>query len=330
MASSRWWSAANTSARIRLCSENRVQRPAGHISCGGGHLEAADAGSGGDQDVHDVGHAEHRSMLQRGGAGHAAGVGCGDSVDVSSGLDQYLGDLGVAVAGGGDQRSFRVSGAPVHGRASVDQGFGDGAGAGQLGWQPEPVVVESQHGHVAERVSSELVVAPVLHLGGGELGVIGQQAGEPGRVAAVEDLAAFDFEFELGPAGEPVLAGQRQLRRGQDDPAGDRAEARGCFRVTALGAAQQFPGLVAELVEVGPGRQIRHDVSLVTRWSAAGPERSVICNGLLPLAEVDSVLPADPAAPSSACAIVSPRASPGTVADRSRIADPNGQVSRSG
>jgi hypothetical protein len=88
---------------------------------------------------------------------------------------------------------FRVPRAAVHGRAGVDQRFGDAAGAGQLAWQPEPAVVESQHGHVAERVSSELVIAPVLHLGGGQLRVLGQQAGQPGQVAAVEDVAAFDF-----------------------------------------------------------------------------------------------------------------------------------------
>ncbi len=161
-------------------------------------------------------------------------------------------------------------------------------------------MVEAEYGYVAERVSALFVVAPVLHLGGGQFGVLGQQARQPGQVAAVEDGAAFDFELELGPAGEPVLAGQRQLGGGQDDPAGDRADACGCFRVAALGGAQQLPGLVAELVEVGPGRQVSHDVSLATRWSAAGPEENVISYGLLVLAEVDSVLPADPAAPSSA------------------------------
>ncbi|MGB6579669.1 MAG: hypothetical protein WBF34_17305, partial [Streptosporangiaceae bacterium] len=33
--------------------------------------------------------------------------------------------------------------------------------------------------------------------------------------------------------------------------------------------------------EVGPGRQVSHDVSLITRWSASGPEENVTFNGLL-------------------------------------------------
>jgi hypothetical protein len=69
------------------------------------------------------------------------------------------------------------------------------------------------------------------------------------------------------------MGSARQLRRRQDDLAGDRADARDCFRVTALSGAQQFLGLVAEPVEVGQGRQVSHDVSLVTRWSAVGAGR---------------------------------------------------------
>jgi hypothetical protein len=61
---------------------------------------------------------------------------------------------------------------------------------------------------------------------------------------------------------------------------------------------QQVLGLVAELVQVGPGRQVRHDVSLVTPWSAAGPEEIVITMASYQITEVDSALPAVPAAPS--------------------------------
>jgi hypothetical protein len=70
--------------------------------------------------------------------------------------------------------------------------------------------------------------------------------------------------------------------------------------IAAWGGVQQVLGLVAELVQVGPGRQVRHDVSLATPWSAAGPEEIVITMACYLLTEVDSVLPADPAAPSSA------------------------------
>ena len=167
------------------------------------------------------------------------------------------------------------------------------------------------------------MIRPVLHLGGGQLRVLGQQAGQPGQVAAVEDAAAFDFELELGPAGKPVLTGQRQLRRGQDDPIADRADARGCFRITALGGAQQFLGLMAELAEVGPVRQVSHDVSLVTRWSAAGPEENVIGYGLLP-ASGGGLCPAR--GPSGALQrlepIVSSRTGLSASADGGRMADP--------
>jgi hypothetical protein len=61
---------------------------------------------------------------------------------------------------------------------------------------------------------------------------------------------------------------------------------------------QQVFGLVAELVQVGPGRHVWHDVSLTTPWSAAGPEEIVIMAACYLTTEVDSVLPADPAAPS--------------------------------
>src|SRR5581483_7442679 len=105
---------------------------------------------------------------------------------------------------------------------------------------------------------------------GGQLGVLGQQPGQAGKVAAVEDVAALDLQLQPGPAGEPVLAGERELSGSQHDAAGIDAPDRG--RVAALGGVQQILGLMAELVQVGPGRQVRHDVSLVAPWSAAGPE----------------------------------------------------------
>jgi hypothetical protein len=65
-------------------------------------------------------------------------------------------------------------------------------------------------------------------------------------------------------------------------------------------SVQKVLGLVLELAEVGPGRQVSDDVSLIARWSAAGPEENVISTACYVLTEVDSVLPADPVAPSSA------------------------------
>jgi hypothetical protein len=73
----------------------------------------------------------------------------------------------------------------------------------------------------------------VLHLGGGQLGVLGQQAGQAGQVAAVEDGAAFDFELELGPAGEPVVAGWAEDRMIRPVTARMRAVASGSPRWAA-------------------------------------------------------------------------------------------------
>ena len=179
-------------------------------------------------------------------------------------------------------------------------------------------MVEPQHGHIAERVSPQLVVAPVLHPRGGQLRMLGQRPGQAAEVAAVEDVAALHLQLEPGPAGEPVLAGQRQLRRGENEPVRDRADPRDRAGVAAVGGAQQVLGLVAELAEVGPGRQVRHDVSLVTRWSAAGLAESVISNGLL-LARGGGLCPAR--GPSGAlqhlALIVSARAPPVTQRRRS-------------
>jgi hypothetical protein len=94
----------------------------------------------------------------------------------------------------------------------------------------------------------------VLQLAGGQSGVLGQQPGQPGQVPVVEDVPALDFQLQLGPAGEPVLAGERELRGGQDDPVRDRPDPRDRGGVAALGGVQQVFGLVAELFQVGPGR----------------------------------------------------------------------------
>jgi hypothetical protein len=93
-----------------------AKRPAGDVTHSGGYLQAADHGSGGHQYVHDLGHAEHCCVLERGAAGDAT-VGCGDGLDAGPGVDEHFGDFGVAVASGGDQRGFEVSGAPVDQRA---------------------------------------------------------------------------------------------------------------------------------------------------------------------------------------------------------------------
>jgi hypothetical protein len=100
--------------------------------------------------------------------------------------------------------------------------------------------------------------------------VAGEQRGQPGQVTAVQDVAAVHFQLELGPAGEAVLAGQRQLGRGQADPVAGGADPRDRAGLAVPGGVQQVFGLVPKLVKVGPGRQVRHDVSLMTRGPRPG------------------------------------------------------------
>ena len=60
----------------------RAVEPAGHVARGGGDLDALDARAGGDEDVDDVGHAEHGRVEQGVPAGYAAGVGRRRGLDV--------------------------------------------------------------------------------------------------------------------------------------------------------------------------------------------------------------------------------------------------------
>jgi hypothetical protein len=72
-------------------------------------------------------------------------------------------------------------------------------------------------------------------------GVLAQQPGQPGQVPAVEDVAAFDFQPEPRAAGEPVLAGHRQMRRRQDDPVTHGPDPGGRLGVTVLGGVRHRP-----------------------------------------------------------------------------------------
>ena len=120
------------------------------------------------------------------------------------------------------------------------------------------------------------------------------------------------------PAWVTVLAGDRELRRRQrrrsrhrDARAGGDPGQRG--RVPGPDGIAQLLGLAAELVQVRlrrkrVGRQCHLLAS--ASWSAAGaPRRRHSPNRNLP-AEADSVLPADPGAPSTRTDIITPSALP--------------------
>ena len=135
------------------------QRPAGDIPGGGSHLQAMDPGSRGHQDVHLFGHAEHGCVVQRGAAGHAAGIGaesprCRPRSRSTPGATSASPQLAAVISGVSLSPGRPFTGAPL------DERFGDGAGAGQVARQPQPVVVEAQYRHVSERLAV-LVVAPM-------------------------------------------------------------------------------------------------------------------------------------------------------------------------
>ena len=59
-------------------------QPLAQVTRGGGFLDAADARAGGDQHVEHRRHAEHGGVQQRGPAGHAAGVGRRERLQVGA------------------------------------------------------------------------------------------------------------------------------------------------------------------------------------------------------------------------------------------------------
>lgn len=115
----------------------------------------------------------------------------------------------------------------------------------------------------------------------------------------------FNLSLQLRPAGESVLTGDRTLSRRERRPICHRLNAIHCGRIALLGFTEQFARLMPELVEVGtvggsgmtPPSHARvrvrarsEDGSCQAKWS----------NNRAPVTEVDSVLPANPAAPSRA------------------------------
>ena len=85
----------------------------------------------------------------------------------------------------------------------------------------------------------------------------------------------------------------------------------------ALGrGTQQFSRLAAKLIEVGWEGKLAHDVSIAARGPRPGRERRQSCrtHNLVIAVEVDSVLPANPAAPPGAVAGSLPAAVAGVAA----------------
>ena len=113
-----------------------------------------------------------------------------------------------------------------------------------------------------------------------------------------------DGGLELRPAREAQLAGNDQLGDRQADLAGGgrwavvAAETLDGVGVAAAGGVAQLLGLASQLVEVGALRKRSgHGVSLLRLRSAAQAEEEATAMTVR-TTEVDSVLPADPAAPS--------------------------------
>jgi len=130
-----------------------------------------------------------------------------------------------------------------------------------------------------------------------------------------------DGGLEARPACESQLASDDQLGRRQGDGTLGRTpvvadEALDSTGLLAAGGVTQLLGLASQLGEVGPLRKrIGHGVSLLRLRSAAQAEEEATAN-VWSDSEVDSVLPADPVALSSATLIL---AAPGG-SDRRRQA----------
>ena len=67
---------------------------------------------------------------------------------------------------------------------------------------------------------------------------------------------------------EAVLAGHGQLRAGQGQRVRHRPDTAGRRGVARLRGAEQVPGLAAQVIDVGLGRKIGHDVSFTGPRSA--------------------------------------------------------------
>ena len=117
------------------------------------------------------------------------------------------------------------------------------------------------------------------------------------RLTALGDPGeCFDVVTEGFPAPPPVLTGDDEVRGGKGEPCREGAHALEGAGVTGLGVAQEPTRLVPEVVEVGLGRKLGHDVSLRTR-ARMQARRKTLSAGPVGCSGVDLVLPATPAAP---------------------------------
>lgn len=150
------------------------------------------------------------------------------------------------------------------------------------------------------------MVAPVPHALDRQLRALGQQRPQALRVCAVEDLATLDLDLEPRPTRKAMRPGDRQLGCVEGHPIGDGSQPSRRLAVLALGRREQLLRASAELGEIRTGRQVRHGFSLPLagprgRAKERGPTQPMIPS------EVNSVLPADPVAPSSTTHHVSRR-----------------------
>src|SRR5208283_6113423 len=106
--------------------------------------------------------------------------------------------------------------------------------------------------------------------------------------------------LQTRPARETVVAGHRELCRRQGDGGGNRMGLLQRILVVRGGRALELARLAAELAEVGAIGKLGHDTSLPEPGPACRARTKTACRPGEPAdLEVDSVLPADPVAPSA-------------------------------
>ena len=136
------------------------------------------------------------------------------------------------------------------------------------------------------------------HAGGRADLQVDAEAQKPHDALGDRGVARLDLTHQRRPARLTQLARERQLRPGKRQRCRDGREPRKRSSIAAPGRVHQLLRLAPRLVEVRVLRKYRHDISSAARWSARQAWRW--SQPATSHREVNSVLPADPEAPSHA------------------------------
>jgi hypothetical protein len=238
-------------------------------------------------------------MPQRGTAGHSAAALGRYRLAVSLLGNQHGRELSIAVAGSRDQGSLRIPWQPVDWRSRRDQHPGELTRAGHLTPGTGRGVV-AQHRDVTEWARPGRVITPMLHPLPSQFWPPLEQRPQAVHVAGIQDPAPLDLRLQRNPTGKSVATSHGQLRGRETHRPGHGGERAHCRLISATRRAQQVFGLPTQLIKIRTSGQIRHDSFPSARRSASQAPGNVTHTRMRIAMEMDSVLPADPAAASNA------------------------------